>query len=487
MLLLFSGLLVLTIIPRIAWIELRPLHHDEGVNFFFIEQIARIGFYQYSHENYHGPLFFYFAALTRSLFGDGVLSLRLPSIIAGSAVCFIPFVFFLRTLSLIPLISTTLLLAMSSSGVFHSRYAIHEILLLLCFLSMASAAALFFHERRTAVTTGGIAALAASLCFTTKETTLIVGFATLLSSVAVFGPLRVYTRLLELLRFGGWWSFGSILLIALLFTGGFQWSPGLREFFLAFSQWMSRGVGDTGHFKPWSYYLVLLWQTEPLLLLAPFVPILGLIPSVRSALGNSFHYINFFSLLGSIILVIQSVIPYKMPWLIIQVSGPLLFSLGLTIGVLIEKILHHKHRSPLLRGLLLTVVTLPVMLHTYLMLQYNFRRPYGPENPFSYVHTDAGMLRLVDRVSPILAADPSATLLIGVSSYWPLPYYLREFARGQLSYEHTDKMTEQLFSHSLILLDKDIQRKLPTNRCFQQEHYRLSDAQESHLLINHCR
>lgn len=485
-LILLSGLLVLAIIPRIACIELRPLHHDEGVNFFFTEQIARIGFYQYSHENYHGPLFFYLTALSRSLFGDGVLSLRLSSIIAGITVCFIPGLFFRRTLSAVPLISMTLLLAVSSSGVFHSRYAIHEILLLLCFLSLASAAMLFFHERRPAITLGGIAAVSASLCFATKETTLIVGFATLMSSVAVFGPSRVSHRLAELLRYGGWWLFVSVILILALFTGGFQWSTGMMEFLLAFSQWMSRGVGDTGHFKPWHYYILLLWQTEPALLLAPLIPILGLIPSVRSALDDSFHYITFFSLLGSIVLIIQSAIPYKMPWLILQVSGPLSVSLGITLGIFIEKILKHKKLSLLNRGIFLTIVGLPVLLHAYATIQWNFHRPYGSQNPFSYVHTDAGMLRLVERISPMLRADSSTTLLIGVSSYWPLPYYLREFATGQLSYQHTTEITDRLHSHSLILIDKDIGEQVPTNRCFQQEYYRLSDAQESYLLINRC-
>ncbi|MGA1190683.1 MAG: glycosyltransferase family 39 protein [Bdellovibrionota bacterium] len=485
-LLLLSVLIALVIIPRIAWIDLRPLHHDEGVNFFFLEQIARIGFYQYSHENYHGPLFFYLTALSRSLFGDGVLSLRLSSIIAGIIVCFIPSLFFRRTLSLIPLTTTTLLLAVSGSGVFHSRYAIHEILLLLCFLSMASATAIFFRERRPSLSIGGVAAVSASLCFATKETTLIVGLATVISAAVVFGPSRVSRRIVELFYFGGWWIFGSVFLIIILFSGGFQWSAGLREFFIAFSQWISRGIGDTGHFKPWSYYILLLWQTEPVLLLAPLIPILGLIPSVRSALGDSFHYITFFSFVGSIVLAIQSAIPYKMPWLVIQISGPLIISVGITLGIFIEKILSNRQLSLFVRSILLSLLTLPVLLHAYFMIQRNFVMPYGSQNPFSYVHTDAGMLRLVERLSPMLARDPSLTLLIGVSSYWPLPYYLREFGAGQLVYQHAAEITDQLFSHSLILIDKEISVQLPANPCFQQEAYRLSDAQESYLLINLC-
>jgi hypothetical protein len=351
---------------------------------------------------------------------------------------------------------------------------------------MASAAALFFHERRPAISLGGIAAVSASLCFATKETTLIVGFATLMSSIVVFGPRRVSHQLAELLRYGGWWLFVSVILILILFTGGFQWSTGMMEFLLAFSQWMSRGIGDTGHFKPWYYYLLLLWKTEPALLLAPLIPILGLIPSIRSTLDDSFHYITFFSLLGSIVLIIQSAIPYKMPWLILQVSGPLSVSLGITLGIFIEKILQHQQLSLLGRGIFLTIVGLPALLHAYAMIQWNFHRPYGSHNPFSYVHTDAGMLRLVERVSPMLRADPSTTLLIGVSSYWPLPYYLREFATRQLSYQHTTEITEQVFSHSLILIDKQRGEEFAANRCFQQEYYRLSDAQESYLLINRC-
>ncbi|MCB0340148.1 MAG: hypothetical protein KDD53_11115, partial [Bdellovibrionales bacterium] len=50
----------LAYVLRTYEIGLRPLHNDEGVNFYFLQEIGRLGYYPYSHENYHGPLYFYF-------------------------------------------------------------------------------------------------------------------------------------------------------------------------------------------------------------------------------------------------------------------------------------------------------------------------------------------------------------------------------------------------------------------------------------------
>ena len=44
---------------RFFWLELKPLHHDEGVNGYFLTTLFREGIYKYDPANYHGPDLYY--------------------------------------------------------------------------------------------------------------------------------------------------------------------------------------------------------------------------------------------------------------------------------------------------------------------------------------------------------------------------------------------------------------------------------------------
>ena len=115
-------IIVSAFLLRCYAIDLRPFHHDEGVNYHFLREMVNRGYYPYLHENYHGPFYFYFAQFIRWGYGDSELSIRMPSIIAGTGICLLP-MFFLSRGVLFVLVSA-LLLAISPSMIFHSRYAI---------------------------------------------------------------------------------------------------------------------------------------------------------------------------------------------------------------------------------------------------------------------------------------------------------------------------------------------------------------------------
>ncbi len=42
---------------RLYALELKPLHHDEGVNGFFLRRLANEKIYHYDPANYHAPRF----------------------------------------------------------------------------------------------------------------------------------------------------------------------------------------------------------------------------------------------------------------------------------------------------------------------------------------------------------------------------------------------------------------------------------------------
>ena len=64
-----AAIVLLAFALRIAWIEMKPLHFDEGVNGWFVDQMTRTGYYHYDPGNFHGPLHFYALFLSLTFFG----------------------------------------------------------------------------------------------------------------------------------------------------------------------------------------------------------------------------------------------------------------------------------------------------------------------------------------------------------------------------------------------------------------------------------
>ncbi|MCI5065622.1 TIGR03663 family protein [bacterium] len=485
---LYLLIAVVALLFRVPFIELRPLHHDEAVNFHFVQEIFAKGYYPYSSENYHGPFYFYLLAAAVAFLGDSVLSFRSVSLLFGVLSSVLPLVVLAPYLRRREIFLAGLFVALSSSGIFHSRYAIHEIALLSCFLSMAAFSYRFFREG--GLIHGGGAAISATLCFALKETTPVVGFALFVTCLVTFGPTSVVRRLSNFLLRGRWWLLGSFFLFAALFTGGFQWSAGLSEALFAFAQWFSRGVEDSGHFKPWFYYLKLLFSTEPLLLLALLFPFFGVFPAFRRFLGPQWKVVMFFTLWGGLSLLIHSCIPYKMPWISVQWTGPLALGAGVLLGHLLPENFFSRvpspSRSPGRDFFSVLLVLLFTLVHGCYGVFYNFSEPYGAKNPFSYVHTSPGMMKVVERVLPLLERTPRAKLLIGVNAYWPLPYYLRSVAKGQVEYRSLGSLRGVRGRYAFFLLEKEVGRDLDRDPCLHTQYFRLSDVEEAYLVTDRC-
>lgn len=133
---------------RFFWLELKPLHHDEGVNGFFLANLVRDGIYKYDPANYHGPTLYYLTLPVVKLFGLETIPIRASVAVFG--VLTVLLVLYLRRyIGKTATIFAGLFLALSPGMVFISRYFIHEIFFV--FLSLAIVVAvLFFIEKRSA-------------------------------------------------------------------------------------------------------------------------------------------------------------------------------------------------------------------------------------------------------------------------------------------------------------------------------------------------
>ena len=129
-------------------LALKPFHHDEGVNGFFLTTLFRDGVYKYDPANYHGPTLYYIALAFTKVFGLETSTVRVSVGVFG--VLTVVLIFFLRRyIGKIGSLTAALFVALSPGMVFISRYFIHEIFFV--FLSLAIViSVLFFIDREKA-------------------------------------------------------------------------------------------------------------------------------------------------------------------------------------------------------------------------------------------------------------------------------------------------------------------------------------------------
>ena len=137
----------LAVFVRFFGLGLRPLHHDEGVNGFFLTSLFRDGVYKYDPANYHGPTLYYLTLPFVKLFGLETLPVRWSVAIWGVLIVVLAF-FLRRYIGRIGSLFAALFLALSPGMVYFSRYFIHEIFFVFLALALAVAAAFFIEQRK---------------------------------------------------------------------------------------------------------------------------------------------------------------------------------------------------------------------------------------------------------------------------------------------------------------------------------------------------
>lgn len=175
-------------------LELKPLHHDEGVNGYFLTTLFREGVYKYDPANYHGPDLYYFALFFTKLFGLNTLSIRWSVAIFG--VLTVVLAFYLKDyIGKIGSLFAALFLALSPGMVFISRYFIHEILFVFFSLAIVVSILLFIEKRKAGFLAAAWTALILFVCFLPSALNLasVVGG----KSAVILWTLRIIFFLIE--------------------------------------------------------------------------------------------------------------------------------------------------------------------------------------------------------------------------------------------------------------------------------------------------
>jgi uncharacterized protein (TIGR03663 family) len=289
---------------RVAALDLRPAHFDEGVNGSFIDGMRSEGCYRYDPANYHGPLPFYTLFAAQQLFGRSLWVMRMPTVFIGTATIALMLVFF-RFLPWRAVWIASLAAAISPAMVFYSRYAIHETWL--PFFTILAVYGGFGIARREG-RAGDLWAFGAGIAgmVLTKETYFVHWIAAALALIAMrclewlapLAPRAQRARPADL--FAGrasdasadvapktaYFSNRQIATViftctaaVILFQSGFglHW-PGVNGLFETFGLMYSKGTtAEAGHNKEFFYWLKLMgWYEWPALIGFAAAPLLSL-------------------------------------------------------------------------------------------------------------------------------------------------------------------------------------------------------------------
>lgn len=149
---------------RFFQLTLKPFHHDEGVNGFFLKTLYDSGVYHYDPTNYHGPTL-YFLSLAASLLGGlNDYSVRSVTAFFGTA-CVVLILFLRREIGEIGALAAALLVALAAGHVYISRYFIHEIIFVFFSLGIVTGVLFFLRRERAGMIAASLLALVLLVCF----------------------------------------------------------------------------------------------------------------------------------------------------------------------------------------------------------------------------------------------------------------------------------------------------------------------------------
>jgi uncharacterized protein (TIGR03663 family) len=472
--LLFPALILLVAaVARLAFLDIKPPHFDEGINGWFCDQMGKHGYYSYDPTNYHGPLHFYVLFVSLKLLGRNLWALRLPTVLVSIVTIYWVCLFrrfFGETIAYLAALG----MALSPGFIFYNRYSIHESWLVLFMVisfwgflciwnsrqpkyiwAIILGAAGMILTKETYVIHIGAAAVTIGILlslhrvrphsFTLWQTSSNTpgdnqrGSATEASSLNFLRPeLRIGNPATKRHVFAA--SAVAIFVIFFFYSGTFLNLKGFFGVFEALLPWTKTGVDANGHGK-FDYDLFPLlprflnhlpflhsfasfkmnWYWVSLMTEYEWFALLGLLASVPMLFSKRAEF-RFLSIYGLLVLFVYSVIPYKTPWCIISVIWPFMFLAAAAIDWLGERL----HWS--------AAVVAAIFLLSYSAVKaywLNLVRFDDEGERYAYVQTFRDFYKFVDPVleepkhGPKDAKHLNGTILL--SSSFPIPWELGDF------------------------------------------------------------
>jgi len=461
---IFAGLALAALALRLPSLGERPMHTDEAVNGYITGYLLEGEPYTYDPEDRHGPALYAFALPVARLAGKSSLAdltettVRLGPVIAGTLTILL-FGGLVRQIGFLPSLGAAVLFAVGPLSVYYHRYFIHEALFV--GVTLGFLLALWRAVFGGGAVWGAWAGACAGLMLACKETAVLHYAAVGLTGFWLWFATRGNRKgALREPPVGGaknagrqiaWWRtvvagclVMAVVVIVLYTWGGRHWR-GPADLVRAVPQFTAR-AGGQGHEKPLSYYLALIggaWPGGIVVGLAIAGGVVACSSRLRSiALQNEFVSndggersrdagkevqvgaglaAGAWAVYGVSVALIYSLIPYKTPWLALNLWLPIAVLAG--VGALAM------FRFVPLAGARWLLVLAGVASLAALAGDswfWSVSKPADEQNPYAYAHTSEDLLGLPERVREVTGSTHSRVAVVAADP-WPLPWYLRQF------------------------------------------------------------
>lgn len=473
------GILVIAAGLRIAFLDIKPAHFDEGVNGWFADQMERTGYFRYDPTNYHGPLHFYVLFLSQTLFGRNLWALRLPAILPSLLAVWAALRFrehFGATTARIAAFA----MAVSPAYVFYGRYSIHESWLVLFSLMFCWGLLGLWAkgERRFLL----MLLTGATGMILTKETYVLHIGSFLLAGTVLSALQKVLPSQPALPVSPQHWSWSDLadssalatLTIIFFYSGTFLDFSALNGLYETFAAWFHTGVAAAGHEKstyqigPFNYYWIALMARYE------WPALLGLVLCFAYIFPSEAR-LRYLAIYGCGALLAYSLIPYKTPWCIVSILWPFYFLLGAFATAATKPF---GYDMPPAMGRIVLVVSLAASI--ILSVRLNFYHFTDEGEPYVYVQTFPEIQTLTKPLLEMAGKDPRYYHLQGhilLESYYPLPWMLGDFTR--IGYYKKDEPPEPLDADFVVAEIGQMEKiEAGLTREYYKRRFRLRDSQE---------
>lgn len=414
-------ILALSAFLHFSRLENRPPHHDESINGWFIERLLNDPKdYTYSPEHYHGPTLFYLGAFAAKHFGLNLSSLRGVTAMFGFILCFAPLLL-IGEMGVVGVLIAAFLFSAAPAFVFYSRYAIHETLLVAFFTYFSIFIYRYFFNTERILFY--IAAVLFGFACATKETIVIytagvcggLGCALLLQKNAPQHPLHWLKK-----RFLNRNVYVDLAYFLVLFAIGlfiFFKKAEVVAFFKSYFFYAKLGTKHTGHEKPWPYFFKYFGRDEWFLMV-------GALGGFVYAATRRTRLSIFCSVWAAVVFLAHAVIPYKTPWIIINLMVPLVLLTGEWVNALWVRAKGNSEK-----GLVVLCVAVLAFLTVQRSYLYAFVEFYEPVNRYAYVQTVESARTTANKMKAILDLNPEEQVDFLSDPEWPFPFLLAGYKK----------------------------------------------------------
>ncbi len=425
----FWAIFFLGLFLRVYKLALRPLHHDEGVLwYFFVKKLLEGKPMEFYFEQ-HGLLTYYLAALPVYFLKTSIFSLRLSAAIFGSLVI-LPLLWLKKEIGRIAVLAASLFVAISPIMVFYSRFLIGYpffdffFVLAIVFLAkyLKNFKNIYFYLFFLSLTSMALV----------NEAILVFFGVSLISLLAIL-PFKKWRQKIVLafkrIKPKTWALsvISAIFLFLIIQTCFFREWLNLFKLENVFSEMLKKS-SQTGQNKPFGYYFnkVILLTDIYWIGLAVFAFFAGFLKAGKKFFEDRFSFLAFFSFVFALFsFLIFSFIHYKTPWVLAMVILPIALFAGMAFGLFFKEFKKSK-----MIIFFFSAVFLSVVFQTFFWtVNYNFKI-YANEakNPLAYVGTTLDINKLTKDIINYKSSHrlEKVKILIKANSYWPIPYYFRD-------------------------------------------------------------